>query len=264
MSAASCNLDVRALGFAIGNDNCVCCRDAVKCRCYDDGAACDFDGTLAVCQICCVFGIALDAVAFGRGDIDCTAADFNGAFTLEAVILGVHGDEAVFHFQVVAGMDTVVVVGLDDKRTFAFDGQVILGVNASARRIGLGFAGVIGVVVSLGARRTVRERVGRAVFGNDKSLACLLHVNRGVSGVCEREALHVQVDGTIRLGGVHENLGVATAVRTAKVVFAAASNGNCTARSGDAVVCIGDRCAACGVGDDRSFTVANHLLYGGA
>ncbi len=262
MSAASYDLNRRFFGFAIRDDNGVCCRDAVKCGRYGDCAARDFYGTLAGCQICCVFGIALDAVAFGCGDVDCTAADFDGAFTLEAVVLGVHGDEAVFHLQVVAGMDTVVVVRLDDKRSFAFDGEVVLGVNACACRIGLGFAGVVGVGVSLCSRRCVRERVGRAVLGDNECLACLLNVDWGVYRVCQREALHVQVNGGVRLSGVHENLGVASAVGAAEVVFATALDGDGTACNGDAVASVCDCGATCSVGDDGAISWVFVNLFG--
>ena len=224
LSAASCNLDNRGGGFAVSDGDNVVCGNAIVCGGHGNGTARDFDGALAGCQIFGVFGIALDAVAVRGCDVEGTAANFDGAFTLEAVVLGVHGDEAVFDLQVIAGVDTVVVVTLDDERTFALDGEVVLGVNASACRIGLGFAVIVGVVVSLGARRSVAEGVRGAVLCDNECLAGLLHINRGVGRVGEGETSHVQVNRRVRLCRVHQDLGVASAVRTAKVVFATAAN----------------------------------------
>ncbi len=229
LAAACCNLDGRGGRFSVGNRHGVVCGNAVVCRRNGDFTARDFDGPLAVCQIGGIVGIALDAVAVCGRDVEGAAADFDGTFTLEAVVLGVHGDEAVFDLQVVAGVDAVVVVALDNERAFALDGEVVLGINAGACRIGLGFAVIVGVVVSLGARRSVAEGVGRAVLGDDECLAGLLHVNRGVGRVGEREASHIQVNRGVRLCRVHQNLGVASAVATAKVVFATAADRDGTA-----------------------------------
>jgi len=263
LAAACCNLDGRGGRFSVGNRHCVVCGNAVVCRRNGDFTARDFDGPLAVCQIGGIVGIALDAVAVCGRDVEGAAADFDGTFTLEAVVLGVHGDEAVFDLQVIAGVDAVVVVALDNERAFALDGEVVLGINAGACRIGLGFAVIVGVVVSLGARRSVAEGVGRAVLGDDECLAGLLHVNRGVGRVGEREASHVQVNRGVRLCRVHQNLGVASAVATAKVVFATAADRDGAAVCRYAVAAVCDRGAACGIGDGRAFAVVLFWLLGG-
>ena len=149
-------------------------------------------------------------------------------------------------------MDTVIVVSFDDESAFALDGEVILGIDASARRIGLGLAGVIRIRVRFSSRSRVSKRVGRAVFRDDKRLVRFLHVNRGIGRVGKRQSLHVQINGCVRLWRRHENLSIVTAVRSAKIVFATASNLDGTARDRDAVSAIGNRCATSRISNNRT------------
>ena len=258
LASAGRNLDGRDFGFAIcfflvpaiGNRDAVVGGDAVKCGRDGDFAARDFDGTFAVFQICGVIGVALDAVATGRGDVDCAAADIYGTFSLETVVLCGYRDKSVLDSKVVAGVDAVVVVALYDKCAFAFDREIVLGVDAGACRIALGLACVIGVGVRCRSCRGVAKRVGRAVLCDDERLVRFLDVNRGVGRVGQREAFHVQVNGGVRLCRCDENLAVVSAIAAAKVVFAAAGNLDGSALDGDAVSSVGDRGAACGVRDD--------------
>ena len=201
LSAASCNLDGRSLFFTVRNDDCIVRRNAVVFGIDSDFAARDFDGALAACQIRCVVGIALDAVAIRGGDVQCAAADFYGFLAFEAVVLCRHRDKAVLDSQIVAGVDAVVVIAFDNERTFAFEGEVVLRVNASACRIDFSLARVIGIRVRFRSCGRIRERIGRAVLGDDESLVCLLDVNRGIRRVGERKALHVQIDGRVRFCG---------------------------------------------------------------
>ena len=201
LAAASCNLDGRCLFFAVSDGDCIVRRNAIVFGVDGDFAARDFDRTLAACQIRCVVGIALDAVAAAGGDVQCAAADFYGFFTLEAVVPCGDRDKAVLDSQIVAGVDAVVVIAFDDERSFAFEGEVVFGIDAGTGRIDFGLARVIRVRVRFRSCGRIRERIGRAVLGDDESLVCLLDVNRCIRRVGERKALHVQIDGRVRFCG---------------------------------------------------------------
>ena len=200
LSAASRNRDGRGLFFTVHDGDCIVRRNAIVFGVDGDFAARDFNGALAACQIRCVVGIALDAVATTGGDVQCAAADFYGFFSLEAVVLCGDRDKAVLDSQIVAGVDAVVVIALDDESAFAFDGEVVLRVNASACRIDFGLARVVGVRVRCGSRGGIRERIGCAVLGDHESLVRFLNVNRGVCRVGERKPFHVQIDCRVRFG----------------------------------------------------------------
>ena len=145
-------------GIALGNRHGVICAEAIECGRDGDAATRDFDGTFAFLQIRSIVGIALDAIAFCRGDIDGTAANRHRAFALEAVVFRIDRDESVFDSQVVARVNTVIVICFDDKRTFALDGEVVFRVNASAGRIGLGLTRVVCIRVRFRSRGCVRNK----------------------------------------------------------------------------------------------------------
>ena len=199
LSAAGRNLDGRSVFFAIGNSDSVVRRNTVKCSSDGDFATRDFNRAFAFFQISGIVGIALDAIATGRRDVDSSARNADRALALHAVILRGHRNQAVFDSQVVRRMDTVVVVPFDDESAFALEGEVILGIDTSACRIGLGLASIIRIRVRFGSRRSVSKRIGRAIFRDDKRLVRLLDVNRGVSRVGERQSLHVQINSRVRL-----------------------------------------------------------------
>jgi len=201
LAATSSNLDGRGLFFTVRDGDCIVRRNAIVFGVDGDFATGDFDGTLAVLQICHIVGIALDAVAVGGGDVQRAAANRYGFLAFEAVVLCRHRDDAVLDSQIVAGMDAVVVIAFDDKRSFAFEGEVVLGVDASASRIDFGLTRVIRVRVRFRSCGRIREGVCRAVLRDDESLVRFLNVNRCVRRVGERDALHVQIDCGVRFCG---------------------------------------------------------------
>ena len=152
-------------------------------------------------------------------------------------------------------MNAVVVVPFHDQGAFALDCQVVLGVNAGAG--GIHFCFVVGVHVSVGLRTgaSVAKRVGGAVFGNHERFAGHLRINGGVGCIRKRKSAQIQVYARIALGGIHTNLGIGAAIRTAKVVVAGAGDNDLAAGNRNAVVIVCNSGSASAIGNRRRVAV---------
>ena len=236
LAAAGRNLDSRFLGcLALGNLHDVARANAVVCGRNRERAARNLHQTLTLRKCGCIVLIALDAIALRRVDGNVAAVDGDRRLALDTRICrgDVQRSRTLLDFQVVARVDTVIVVRLHGEAAASLDAQIVLRIDGRLRGVGL-------VVdrVGLATGRTVFNAVRRALDQVKFRLLGVLHIDGRIAAL-EGNPVQEQIYlASVGRSGIHDNLVIARLPH--KVIVAGALDGNGARRLFQAAVVVRD------------------------